>query len=104
MISGGENHPNVGRKALQEQFVEKSISIGRCTELVPEELLHTSEQLCGLAVAKLFSTELLQFALLRGRGTFNQLSLEGAVGVIGGRLEEEVLTSVANSGLRELIT
>ena len=87
-ISRGENHPNVGREALQKKFAEKGVVVGRRTELVPEELLHTSEQLCGLAVAELFSTDqLLQLALFRGCLTFDQFSLEGIVRVLGGRLE-----------------
>ena len=56
-ISGGENHPDIGREALQEQFTQEGVGVSRCTELVPKELLHTSEQLYWLAVAKLFSTD-----------------------------------------------
>ena len=58
---------------LQEKFAEKGIGVGRCTELFPEELLlHMSEQLCGLAVGELFSTdELLQLALFQGCSAFD---------------------------------
>ena len=71
-VGGGENHPNVEGKALQEKFTEEEVGHGRCAELVPEELLHTSEQLFGFAVAKLFSTnELLQLMKFRGCSTFN---------------------------------
>ena len=64
-ISGGENHPDVGRETLQEQFTKEGVGVGRCTKLVPKELLHASEeQLCWLAVAELFSTdEMLQLRL-----------------------------------------
>ena len=90
-IVRGENHANVRREVLQKQFAEKGVGISRCAELVPEELLHAPEKLCGLVVAELISTdELLQFALLRGCGVLNQLSLEGVVWVIGGRLQQEI--------------
>lgn len=58
---------------MHEKFAEKGIGIGKCTELFPEELLlHMSEQLCGLAVAELFSTdELLQLALFQGSSVFD---------------------------------
>ena len=87
-ISGGENHPDVGREALQEQFTKEGVGVGRCTELVPKELLHTSEQLRWLAVAELFSTnELLQLTLFGGCCTFDELGLERIVGALGWRLE-----------------
>lgn len=58
---------------LQEKFAEKGIGVGRCTELFPEELLlHMLEQLCGFAVAELFSTgEVLQLALFQGCSAFD---------------------------------
>ena len=49
--------------------------VGSCTELVSEELLYALEELSGLAVTKLFAAdELLELALLRSCGTFNEFS------------------------------
>ena len=88
-ISGGENHPDVGRETLQEQFTKEGVGIGRCTKLVPKELLHASEeQLCWLAVAELFSTdEMLQLTLFGGCSAFDELGLERIIGALGWRLE-----------------
>ena len=52
-ISGGEDHSNIGREALQEQFMEEGSGIS----IVSEELLNTLEQLCWLAVTELLSTD-----------------------------------------------
>ena len=88
-ISGGENHPDVGRETLQEQFTKEGVGVGRCTKLVPKELLHASEeQLCWLAVAELFSTdEMLQLTLFGGCSTFDEVGLECIIGALGWRLE-----------------
>ena len=73
---------------LYEEFTEKRIRVGGRTELVPEELLHMSEQLCGFVVAELLSTdELLQLTLFGACRTFDELGLEHIIGVLGWGLE-----------------
>jgi len=64
-----------------------------------------SEQLCGLAVAELFSTdELLQLVLFQGCNAFDLLSLEGIVGILGRRLEEEIPDFHGKLRTGELVT
>ena len=59
--------------------------------MVSQELLHATEQLSGLPVAEFFPTDqLLELALLRGRGTLDKFSLEPIVGVLCRGTEEEV--------------
>ena len=77
---------NAGRQALEKQFANEGIGVGRHIKLVSEELLHASEELTGLAVAELFATdELLEFALLRSCGLFDEFALRVSYGLSAGQ-------------------
>ena len=73
--------------------------------MIPETLLHPTEKLSWLAVAKFLATEeLLHFALLRNVHSLDDLCFENIIGVFYRGSNEEVPDSTANAGEREAIT
>ena len=62
---------------MKKQFAEERVGVSRCTELISQELLYASQQLCQFAVSELFiADQLLQRALLQGGGAFDELGFE----------------------------
>ena len=56
-----------------------------------QELLDPTKELCRFPIVELLGTEeLLQLALFRGRGTFDQLLSKGVIGGVSRRSDDEV--------------